>query len=294
MFIAALFTIARTWRKWFFDYFKFRREDKRVSSVSGKTTALSLSWPMPGLSGKESWKERVKGSFCSILFPRSGAWCVMHAWEAVAGQETCSDDGGKWNWDGLKWSVGGFGQTEEQKQWSPWREFEGLEIRATREGEALSLSPDSGGSEGGWNACRCWRWPRLSAFRPGKGEDAQMVTFLPGNAQPCSWMGTPSTAVQISWSPRSLGGPSARKGWCHRPLLTPSGTPSSLALVSALCVCVCVCVCVYTCVRETRQMWCWSFVWVHWRNGLRTKDTIVKQNITGHHWWEMRTVHSSN
>ena len=144
MFIAALFTIARTWRKWYFDYFKFCREDKRVSSVSGKTTALSLSWLMPGLSGKESWKERVKGPFCSILFPRSGAWCVMRAWEAVAGQETCSDDGGKWNWDGLKWSVGGFGQTEEQKQWSPWREFEGLEIRATREGEALSLSPVGG------------------------------------------------------------------------------------------------------------------------------------------------------
>ena len=187
-------------------YFKFRREDKRVSSVPGKTTALSLSWPMPGLSGKESWKEGVKGPFCSIPFPRSGAWCVACAWEAVAGQERCWGDGGRWNWDGLKRPVGGFGQTEGRKQWSPWREFGGWEIRAPREGEAPSLPPTPGEAREVEMPARCWRWPR-----PGKGEDAQMVTFLPGNARPCSWTGTGAQLCRFP-GPHGPWGPFCKEG----------------------------------------------------------------------------------
>ena len=214
-------------------YFKFRREDKRVSSVSGKTTALSLSWQMPGLSGKESWKEGVKGPFCSIPFPRSGAWCVACAWEAVAGRERCSGDGGKWNWDGLKRPVGAL-----------------VRQRSGSSGHRGENLGDGRSGPRGKGKLRAFPLPRGEAREVempadvgggpdrGKGKMHRWLPFCQEMPDPAAGQGQEHSCADFL-VPTVPGGPSARKGWCCRPLLTPPGTPSSLALVSALCVCVC-------------------------------------------------------
>ena len=230
-------------------YFKFRREDKRVSSVPGKTTALSLSWPMPGLSGKESWKEGVKGPFCSIPFPRSGAWCVACAWEAVAGQERCSKvmvvGGIEMDWNDL------WGALVRQRGGSSGHRGENLgDGRSGPRGKGkLRAFPPPRGKRG---RSKCLQDVGGGPDR-GKGKMHRWLPFCQEMPDPAAGRGQEHSCADFL-VPTVPGGPSARKGWCCRPLLTPPGTPSSLALVSALvsalCVCVCVCVCVCTHVWE--------------------------------------------